>query len=105
LAALAIDKQVEASDAEGLAELATTMRVRLAKSSACNGAGGSVLVNDEDMTDRLRTPAVDRTVSAVSAHPEVRRALIAVQRDIGRSGRVVMAGRDIGTVVIPDAEL
>src|SRR5690606_5042157 len=48
---------------------------------------------------------VDRAVSAVSAHPGVRRALLGVQRRIGRSGRVVMTGRDVGTVVMPDADL
>jgi cytidylate kinase len=50
-------------------------------------------------------PEVDRVVSTISAHPQVRLALIDQQRVIGRSGQVVMVGRDIGTVVLPDAEL
>jgi len=81
------------------------MQVHVGASGHGDGATGAVTVNGVDITSQLRTAAVDRIVSAVSAHPEVRLALIAVQREIGRSGAVVMAGRDIGTVVLPEAEL
>ena len=64
-----------------------------------------VLVDGVDHTDDVRGPAVDAAVSAVSAVPELRAALLARQRDLARAGGIVMAGRDIGTVVLPDADL
>lgn len=71
-------------------------------------AGGRlahVSVDDVDVTDRVRSPEVDARVSAVARVPEVRAALLARQRRIAAPGRIVMAGRDIGTVVLPDADL
>ena len=59
----------------------------------------------EDVTDRLHVAEVDRNVSAVSAQPAVRAALLERQRDVAATGSVILAGRDIGTVVLPDAEL
>lgn len=59
----------------------------------------------EDVTDRLHVGEVDRNVSAVSAQPAVRTALLQRQRDAAAAGDVILAGRDIGTVVLPDAEL
>lgn len=64
-----------------------------------------VTVDDADVTARVRSPAVDARVSAVARVPEVRAALLARQRRIAEPGRIVMAGRDIGTVVLPDADL
>ena len=64
-----------------------------------------VRVDGEDVTAQLHVPAVDRRVSAVSAQPEVRAALLDAQRDIAAAGAIILAGRDIGTVVLPDAEL
>ncbi|MGD8486293.1 MAG: (d)CMP kinase [Chloroflexota bacterium] len=58
-----------------------------------------------DVTDRLHGPEVDRRVSEVSAQPKVRAALLQRQRDVAAGGHVILAGRDIGTVVLPDAEL
>ena len=59
----------------------------------------------EDVTDKLHVGQVDRNVSAVSAQPAVRAALLERQREVAAPGRVILAGRDIGTVVLPDAEL
>ena len=59
----------------------------------------------EDVTERLHVPEVDRSVSAVSAQPRVRGALLERQREVAAAGDVILAGRDIGTVVLPDAEL
>ena len=59
----------------------------------------------EDVTDRLHVGEVDRNVSAVSAQPAVRAALLQRQREVAAPGDVILAGRDIGTVVLPDAEL
>jgi cytidylate kinase len=58
-----------------------------------------------DVTDRLHVPEVDRNVSDVSAQPRVRAALLERQREAAAPGDVILAGRDIGTVVLPDAEL
>jgi CMP/dCMP kinase len=70
-----------------------------------DGAMRRATIAGEDVTAQLHVPAVDRRVSAVSARPEVRAALLDVQRDIAAPGRIILAGRDIGTVVLPDADL
>jgi cytidylate kinase len=64
-----------------------------------------VTVAGKDVTEQLHVPAVDRLVSAVSAQPDVRAALLEAQRDIAAAGAIILAGRDIGTVVLPDADL
>ena len=64
-----------------------------------------VVVDGVDHTDDVRGPEVDAAVSAISAIPELRLALLDRQRDLAASGGIVMAGRDIGTVVLPDADL
>lgn len=64
-----------------------------------------VRVDGEDVTGQLHAPEVDRLVSAVSRQPDVRAALLQLQRDLAAPGRIIVAGRDIGTVVLPDAEL
>ncbi|MEA2026776.1 MAG: (d)CMP kinase [Chloroflexota bacterium] len=64
-----------------------------------------VKVDGRDVTDQLHVPAVDRRVSAVSAQPDVRAALLQTQRDLATTGSIILAGRDIGTVVLPDADL
>ncbi len=64
-----------------------------------------VRIDGHDVTDQLHVPAVDRRVSAVSAQRDVRAALLQTQRDLAAPGRIILAGRDIGTVVLPDADL
>jgi cytidylate kinase len=64
-----------------------------------------VRLGGEDVTDQLHVAEVDRNVSAVSAQPRVRAALLQRQREAAAGGDVILAGRDIGTVVLPDAEL
>jgi cytidylate kinase len=70
------------------------------------GEGGAVaiLLHGDDVTDAVRTPQIGLGASVVSAHPDVREALLGIQREAGRDGGVVLEGRDIGTVVFPDAE-
>ena len=68
-----------------------------------SGDGDRLLLNGEDITDMLRLPEVDANVSAVSAVSGVRRALVAQQRSIAADCGIVMCGRDIGTVVLPNA--
>ena len=67
--------------------------------------GTVILVDGEDVTDRLRSPEISRAASVVSAWPGVRAALLGLQRDLGDQGRVVAEGRDMGTVVFPSAGL
>ena len=98
---LAEARGVSVDDPEGLVALAND--VELATDHEGRLAG--VLVDGVDHTADVRAPAVDSAVSAVSAVPEVRAALLDRQRDLARDGGIVMAGRDIGTVVLPDADL
>ena len=64
-----------------------------------------VLLNGEDVSAYIRTPEISMMASAVSAIPEVRAFLLELQRDIARRNNVIMDGRDIGTVVLPDAQI
>jgi len=64
-----------------------------------------VVVDGEDLSEEIRSPQASMDASTVSRHPAVRRALVDLQRTMAREGGVVMEGRDIGTVVMPDAEL
>ncbi len=67
--------------------------------------GGVVSIDGHDVTRAIRTPEIDKVASAVARLPKVRDVLVARQRDIGRDGGVVMEGRDIGTVVFPNADV
>ncbi len=64
---------------------------------------GRVGIDGHDVTSAIRTTAMDAAAATVARHPDVRRVLVARQRDMGRAGGVVMEGRDIGTVVFPEA--
>ena len=70
-----------------------------------NGDELTVLLDGRDVTEEIRSPGVTRAVSAVSSIPAVRDAMVRQQREMGRRGGVVLEGRDIGTVVFPDADL
>lgn len=72
---------------------------------AYEDGGQQVLVNGENVTDRIRTPEVSMAASAVSALPAVRSFLFQLQQDIAAQNNVIMDGRDIGTVVLPQAKL
>ena len=67
--------------------------------------GDRVLVRDTDVTDAIREPRIDRVVSSVARHPQVRSVMKERQRDLAEAGDAVIEGRDIGTVVCPDAEV
>jgi len=90
-------------DEAALAQLAAGLRIELRPPSVEDGRQVDVLLDGEDVTWAIRTPAVDADVSEVSAHPEVRRVLLDTQRSIANGAHVVMVGRDIGTVVAPTA--
>ncbi len=100
--ALTAEKRgVSWEDGPALAALAAGLDFRF----SWDGDVLRVEVDGRDLTSALRREGFGRGASAVSALPEVRAALLARQRDLGRQGGVVMDGRDIGTVVLPDADL
>ena len=85
-------------DAARLEQLARESRIGL-------GPDGRVSLNGEDVSDAIRDPEISEGASRVSAIPGVRRALVEKQQEMGRQASVVMEGRDIGTVVFPEAEV
>lgn len=97
----AVREGLDLRDHAALAQLAAGTDVRVI--AACGGP--RVLVDGEDVTGRLRTPEMDEAASVVSTCPAVRERLVALQRAMAQAHGVVMDGRDIGTVVFPDADL
>ena len=77
----------------------------IAERAAVDLDGTRVRLDGEDVSERIRAAGVTAVVSQVSAHPRVRAALLAGQRELAADGDVVMEGRDIGTAVLPDAEI
>ena len=90
---------LDLSDMHRLEQLAKEARIEL------GAAGARVLLNGEDVTEAIRDAQVTDAASRVSAVAGVRRALLRLQRDISRTNNVVMEGRDIGTVVFPQAQV
>lgn len=109
----ALESGVDLEDAEALGRIGRSFDIAFAPAGAPDGAPAPdadplarrVLIGGVDVTSAIRTAAVDRAVSKVSAAASVRDALTDQQRRIGRSGDYVVEGRDIGTVVFPDAEV
>lgn len=99
----ALQAGIGPDDESALHQLARDRHIDIERPSQADGRLYDVLLDGEDVTWAIRDPRVDSMVSAVSAHPSVRDALLPVQRRIADGGEVVMVGRDIGTVVIPDA--
>jgi cytidylate kinase len=93
----ALDRGIDPDDGPALAALAGETRIEV--------TGDSVRLDGVDVSAALREPRVDRAVSSVSRHAEVRSAMLPVQRAAVRHGPSVMVGRDIGTVVLPRATL
>jgi len=102
---LALDHDMNLRDEAAISALAEKMQIDVAPASRSDGRACDVLVAGRDITWETRLPNVEANVSAVSAYRGVREALSGQQRRIGKRGRVVMVGRDIGTVVLPDADL
>ena len=101
----AIREGIDGADGEALAGAARNHRIDVKPPSVTDGRQVDVLLDGEDVTWAIRTPEIDSRVSEVSAHAAVRQELLAVQQEIADGARVVMVGRDIGTVVIPQAGL
>ena len=100
----AIHDGVALDDTAALGEVARTHDIEFVHEPG-NPSPIGVKIGGTDVTKDIRTAEIDRSVSAVSAVPAVREALVAQQPRIGRPGDFVVEGRDIGTVVFPDAEL
>lgn len=102
---MALQQGVDVADRDGVTALARSMKITITRPSVDDGRPYTVLVDGDDVTWDIRRPEVDRNVSPVSAYPGVRQVLTEQQRRIADDGCVVMIGRDIGTVVMPDADL
>lgn len=97
----ALEQHVPLDDGPAMTRLAQETDVTLIPGEA----GDRVLVDGQDVTGAIRTPEVTRNVSQVAAHAGLREVLVERQRDLGRQGGVVAEGRDIGTVVFPQADV
>jgi cytidylate kinase len=102
LGLFALSQGVEPADEAGVAALLPQVSVRMAY-----GEDGlqHMYLGEEDVTEAIRRPEVSVAASQVSAFPAVRNFLLEMQRDMARNGNVIMDGRDIGTVVLPDADV
>ncbi len=101
----ALEASLDITNAESISELAQTIDLNLLPPTVQDGRQTTVLVNNRDITWLIRSPKVDANVAQVSSYPKVRQAMTARQRAIAQKGPVVMVGRDIGTVVLPEADL
>jgi cytidylate kinase len=105
VALLAHRSNVPPGNAQALRQIAANAHIEVRPPSHSDGRHYDVLLDGEDVTWLLRTSEVGAIVSQVAEHRAVREALLPLQRRIAASGPVVMVGRDIGTVVVPDAGL
>lgn len=99
----ALRSETDLGDGETLADIANRSEIQLRPATVEDGRLADVLLDGKDVTWDIRSPEVDANVSRVAAYPAVRTALLDVQRKIADGARVVMVGRDIGTVVTPTA--
>jgi len=97
----ALQEKVPVEAQQQVAELAQKMELKF----GWNNARTIIYMDGEDVSEKIRTPLIDQKISPVAANPLVRRILVRKQQQLGRVGGVVMDGRDIGTVVFPQAEL
>lgn len=102
---IAIKRGIPIQDEKAITALAQSIYIEVTPPTVQDGRQCSVFVDGEDVTWDIRRPEVDKAVSPVSAYAGVREALTKQQRRIGLKGKIVMVGRDIGTVVLPEADL
>jgi cytidylate kinase len=105
----ALQDRINIDDEAALARLAEEVEIDVrplvGKGDKSDGRHYSVFLDGEDVTWKIRTPEVDAAVSKVSSYPSVRRQMVLQQRRYAMRGDVVMVGRDIGTVVVPEAQV
>jgi cytidylate kinase len=102
---LALKNGISPKDEAAVSALAEQIQIDVTPPSLDDGREYDVLADGKDVTWKIRNSKVDAKVSRVSAYPKVREALTRQQRRIGLRGEVIMVGRDIGTVVLPEADL
>jgi cytidylate kinase len=102
---LGMQTGMQLMDESAMNTLAETTKIDVRPTNKKDGRVNDVWIEGHDVTWDIREPEVDANVSIVSAYPGVRKALSMQQREIGLRGKVVMVGRDIGTVVLPEAEI
>jgi cytidylate kinase len=102
---VALEQGIAIEDEASVTALAERLQIDVVRPTVDDGRQYTVLADGQDVTWEIRRPEVDRGVSPVSAYRGVRAALTMQQRRIGQKGRIVMVGRDIGTVVLPQADL
>lgn len=98
-----LQRGVDPRAADEVYNVSQTMDLRLQPGS--KGGVNKVFVGERDITRHIRLPRISETVSLVASHEQVREAMVRWQRHLARLGNVVMDGRDIGTTVLPDADL
>jgi cytidylate kinase len=101
----ALHRGISVDDEAAVTALAEALVIQVTPATQDDGRQYTVFADGQDVTWAIRQPAVDAVVSPVSAYPGVRRALTKQQRHIAAGGCMVMVGRDIGTVVLPHADL
>lgn len=101
----AVQKGVDVFDDEAVSELAEKILIDIRPSHADDGRQFDVIIDGIDRSWDIRTPEVNQVVSEVSVYPRVRNAMTELQREIAKNGKIVMIGRDIGTVVLPHADM
>lgn len=101
----ALQRGISIADERAVTALAEMLLLEVTPPTRPDGRQYTVYADGQDVTWAIRQPEVDDAVSPVSAYPGVRQALTEQQRRIASAGRMVMVGRDIGTVVLPDADL
>lgn len=99
-----LERKLDPNDEARVTELTSQLDIDVLPGDGSH-PGYRVILNGEDVTGKIRSTAVDRNVSIISTYAGVRQAMTVRQRQIGGRGRVVMVGRDIGTVVLPRAKL
>jgi len=102
---IALQHDMDLSNESAVVTLAQTAQIDIRPPSKNDGRACDVLIGDKDVTWDMRDGSVDANVSVVSAYAGVRKALSEQQRRIGLRGKVIMVARDIGTVVLPEADL
>lgn len=100
-----LSRKINPEKVEVVSELAEKLLIEVKPNGPQDGRLYTVLADGQDITWQIRSPEVEAYVSLVSSYPRVRAALIAQQRRIAAPGSIVMVGRDIGTVVLPEADL
>lgn len=102
---LALQRDLDPADEDAVTRVAQEAEIEITRPTRDDGRAYSVFANSQDITWAIRGADVEKAVSVVSSMPGVRDNLVARQREMGRLGGVVMVGRDIGTVVLPEADL